>query len=202
MVTWKSAADIYAYLLESEPGDLVANIQIDDGVVQSLPAYQLLSVQTPAPVMLRIEASTGGHGIASVGTARAHADTTVDRLRRVIDDANDQLKNGQRFKKVPAVVEVFLDHLAGAGQNDVLRACLGDLTIPINASSRTAGEAFYGQNGILRANKNTAVSAVTYRARHYGTVSIVNPWAAYPVTPQWLDGTVHKIEGNQLVKIR
>jgi hypothetical protein len=143
MVTWKSAADVYAYPPESEPGDLAANIQIDDGVVQSLPAYQLLSVQIPTPIMLRIEASTGDHGIASVGSARAHADTTVDRLRRVIDDANDQLKNGQRFKKVPGVVEVFLDHLAGAGQSDVLRACLGDLTIPINASSRIAGEAFF-----------------------------------------------------------
>lgn len=152
--------------------------------------------------MFRIEASTDSPGIASVGTARAQADTTVDRLRRVIDDANDQLKNGQRFRKVPGVVEVFFDHLAGAGQSDVLRVCFGDLTIPINAASRTAGEAFYGQNGMLRANRNTAVSAVTYRPRHYGTVSILNPWAAYPVPLQWVDGTVHKVEGDRLVKVR
>ena len=152
--------------------------------------------------MFRIEASTDSPGIASVGTARAQADTTVDRLRRVIDDANDQLKNGQRFRKVPGVVEVFFDHLAGAGQSDVLRVCFGDLTIPINAASRTAGEAFYGQNGMLRANRNTAVSAVTYRPRRYGTVSILNPWAAYPVPLQWVDGTVHKVEGDRLVKVR
>lgn len=202
MVTWKSVADVYAYPLESEPGGLTANIQLDDGVVQSLPAYEVLSVQVVAPVMLRIEANAGGHGIASVGSARAQADTTVDRLRRVIDDANDQLKNGQRFRELPGVAQIFLDHLAGAGEIDVLRACLGDLTIPIDAVSRAAGEAFYGQNGILRATKNTAVSAVTYRPRHYGTVSILNPWATYPVPPQWVDGTVHKVEGDRLVKVR
>jgi hypothetical protein len=202
MVTWKSGDDVYAYPLESEPGGLTASIQVDDGAVETLPAYQLLSVQSPAPVLLRIEASSGCHGIASVGTARAQADTTVDRLRHVIDDANDQIKNAQRFMKVPGVIQVFLDHMAGAGQSDVMRACFGDLTIPIDASSRTAGEALYGQNGILRANKNTAVSAVTYRPRHYGTVSILNPWAIYPVPAHWIGGTVHAVEGDRLVKVR
>ena len=202
MVTWKSAADVYAYPLESEPGGLAAEIQTDGGPVQSLPADQLLSLQVPAPVMLRIEANTGGNGIASVGSAQAQADTTVDRLRRVIDDANDQLKNGQRFRKIPGVVEIFMDHLAGAGQSDVMRACFGDLTIPINASTRIAGAAYYGENGILRANKNTSISAVTYRSRHYGTVSVLNPWATNPVPFRWLDGTVQKVEGDQLIKLR
>jgi hypothetical protein len=202
MVTWKSTADVYTYPLESEPGGLTADIQVDDGVVQSSPAYQLLSVQIPAPVMFRIEASIDRPGIASVGNARAQTDTTVDRLRRVIDDANDQLKNGQRFEQVPGIVQVFFDHLGGAGQSDVLRACFGDLTIPIDAASRAAGEAFYGQNGILRANRTTAVSAVTYRPRHYGTVSILNPWATYPVPLQWVDGTVHEVQGDRLVRVR
>ena len=202
MVTLKSSADVYSYPLEAEPGGIDADIQIDDGSVQRVPAYQLLSVQDPAPVIIRIEASTGERGIASVGAAGAQADTTVDRLRRVIDDANAQLKNGQRFKTAPGVVHVFLDHLAGAGQSDVMRACFGDLTVPIDASSRAAGEAFYGQNGILRANKNTAVSAVTYRSRHYGTVSVLNPWATYPVLLKWLDGTVHRVEDERLVKVR
>jgi hypothetical protein len=98
MVTWKSGDDAYAYPLESEPSGLTASIQVDDGVVETLPAHQLLSIQSPAPLMLRVEASTGGDGIASVGIADMQADTTVDRLRRVIDDANDQLKNAQKFK--------------------------------------------------------------------------------------------------------
>ncbi len=202
MVTWRSGDDVYAYPLESEPGGLTASIQVDGGAVETLPAYQLLSVQSPPPVMLRIEASAGRPGIASVGTARAQADTTVDRLRRVIDDANDQLKNAQRFLNAPGVIQVFLDHMAGAGQSDVMRACFGDLTIPIDASSRTAGEAFYGQNGILRANKNTAVSAITYLPRYYGTVSILNPWAICPVPAHWITGSVHAVEGDRLVKLR
>lgn len=202
MVTWKSAADVYTYPLESEPGGLTAEIRMDGGIAQTLPAYELLSVQLPAPVMLRVEPTSDRPGVGSVGTDRAQEDTTVDRLRRVIDDANDQLKNGQRYEQVPGVVQIFFDHLGGAGQNDVLRACFGDLTIPIDATSRVAGEAFYGRNGILRADKNTAISAVTYRPRHYGTVSILNPWATYPVPLQWIDGTVHKVDGDRLVKVR
>lgn len=202
MVTLKSAAEVYPYPLEAEPGGLTVDIQVDDGVVNSLPAYQVLSVQNIAPVMIRIEERVGGRGIASVGGARAQADTTVDRLRRVIDDANDQLKNAQKFKKVPGLVEVFLDHLVGAGQSDVMRACFGDLSVPIDASSRMAGEAFYGENGILRANKNTAVSAVTCRSRHYGTVSVLNPWAAYPLPLQWVDGIVHRVEDGRLLRAR
>jgi len=76
------------------------------------------------------------------------------------------------------------------------------LTIPIDVSSRTAGEAFYGANGILRANKNTAVSAVTYRPRYYSTVSIVNPWAAYAVPRQWIDGAVYVVAGDRPASFR
>ena len=199
MVSWRSATGVYACPLEAQPASWISDIQLTDGNAQaSIPAYNALSIQISPALMLRIESESEGGGLGSVGTAEAQADTTVERLRRVIDDASDQLKNAQTYRKIPGVAIIYFDHLGGGGQNDILRACLGDLTIPIDVATRKAGEAFYGANGMLRPNKNTAVSALTYRSRFYPTVSFINPWAAYPISPKWVDGVVYSIDGDRL----
>ena len=201
MVTLKSPSGVYACPPEAEPVEAMAEAEIEDDKTSArIPAYKVLSIQQVAPIMIRVEADPEGRGISSVGYANTEQDTTIDRLRRAIDDASEQLKNAQTFRKIPGVVQVFFDHLAGVGEGDILRACLGDLTIPIDMPSRVPGEAFYGANGILRPNKNTAISAVTYRPRFYQTISVINPWAASPISKEWVDGVVYVLEGNRLTR--
>jgi hypothetical protein len=199
MASWKSRSGIYACPLEAQPGDWTADIQFGDGLSRTtIPAYKVLTIQIPPAVMLRVEADAAGRGLSSVSTAEAQTNTTVERLRRVIDDASDQIRNGQAYRSVPGIVNIFFDHLGGGGEDDILRACLGDLTIPIDVATRSAGEVFYGPNGILRPTKNSAVSAITYRSRFYPTVSFINPWATYAISRRWVDGTIYWIDGGCL----
>lgn len=201
LVTLRSIDGVYSYPLAAEPHDWTANLEIDDGrTVITKRAFTVLQVRQPARVMLRVEASGKEAVLGSLGNAEMQDISTVNRLRDVIDDANDQIKSGQKHRAVPAVLVVYFDHLGGGDESDILRACLGDLTVSVDPNVNAISETFYGNKGVFRANKNTAISAIIYRSRHYAPVSLVNPHARYTVKQAWLDGTVYWVDATGKVR--
>ena len=206
MVAIRSVSNVYGCPPAAEPGNWNSDLQLTDGTNRSrVPAFRVLTAQAPSRVTLRIHPDAKGKGLAMLGTAEAHTVNTVERLRRVIDVANDQLKNAQRYRQLPGVVFVYFDHMGGGDPSDLLRACFGDLAIPLTISpdakhrSITAGEMFYGLNGAFREGHNTAISAVVYRSRQYSAMSLINPRALYPIRQSWLEGTVYFQEGDRVI---
>lgn len=201
MVALRSIDGTYGYPLDAEPSDWTADMNlVEEGLALQRPAFTVLKPLRPARVLLRVERSSEDRVLCSLGNAEVQDVKTVDRLRDVIDDANDQIKNGQRHRPLPGVLVVYFDHLGGGDHGDVLRACLGDLTVSIDRHANAISETFYGRNGVFRPNKNTAISAIVYRSRHYSAMSLVNPYALYTVNRGWLDGVVYWVDSSGSVR--
>ena len=71
-----------------------------------------------------------------------------------------------------------------------------DITIEIDRATGKSGAPFLGRNGVMRPDKNTTVSAVTYSSRLRPSVSLLNPHATLPLRPSWLAGTVYQVQDN------
>jgi hypothetical protein len=91
------------------------------------------------------------------------------------------------------VIVIYNDSLGGMPQ-DLLVACLGDITVPVDEFTLEAGPGFYGNNGLFRPGRNTAISAVTIRSRNFESLSVVNRHASLEVSPAWLGGKVCAVD--------
>jgi hypothetical protein len=201
MVALRSRDGVYGCPLAAEPASWISKVQVIDGTSTiQRPAFQILSQRIPSRAVLRVGPPISNSVLGSLSNAEAQDVTTIGRLRKVIDDANDQLKNSQSFRKIPGVLIVYFDHLGGGQHDDVLGACLGDLTVSIDTNTNQAVSSGYGNNGVFRPNKNTAVSAIIYRSRHYPPMSLINPYAAYPVEKAWLDKPIYSVDSTGAVR--
>ncbi len=73
----------------------------------------------------------------------------------------------------------------------------------IDRTTGKAAERFLGRNGLMRPDKNTTLSAVTYSSRARLSVSLLNPYATLPVRASWLAGTVYHVDANgEIVVVR
>lgn len=196
MFSPRSVSGMYGYPRWAEPANWSAQLTIRDGrSVSQERAYKVLHAMEPCVVMLRVARQSTHYGLSSMSNAEAATVTTVSKLRGRIEDAASQLRNGQRYLRVPGVVTVYNDHLGG-DHSELFRACLGDITITINRSTLESDPPFLGKNGLMRPDKSTTVSAVTYSSRHFPTISLLNPYAALPVAAKWLAGTVYHVNAN------
>lgn len=203
LVSARSTGDSYCCPPGAEPSSWVDEISVQvEGAVKSYPAFKVLSSTDRGKLSLRVIPNPQHVGLASVGNAQASNVTTVEKMRRRIADAGGQVRNGQRYLEIPSLVVIYNDSLGG-DQRDLLIACLGDYTVPIDNSTLELGQGFYGDNGVFRPGKNTAVSAVMSRSRLFGTVTMVNPYAAFEIDPSWLPGKVYAAgEDGNLVLVR
>ncbi|MEX2151215.1 MAG: hypothetical protein WD793_13470 [Steroidobacteraceae bacterium] len=197
MVAYQSEDGVYGCPPAVEPTDWAADLQYVDSLsIRQLPAFRVLSVQRPSSLLLRVDFPRSNRPLSGLANGEAHEITTVDRIRKVIDDANEQLRSGQQHRALAGVLTVYFDHLGGGQHDDLMRACFGDLTYLIDTVTKTLRDGHYGLNGAFRPNKNTAVSAIVYRSRRYPTLSLVNPYGRYPINPKWLPGRVTRISNS------
>jgi hypothetical protein len=133
----------------------------------------------------------------SVGSGEARRVNIADRIRDVVGDANRQLRNGQSYAVAPGVVAIYDDHNAAPIGEMLLTALFGDLTVPVSRDGGDAGQAFFGQNGILRPDKTRGVSAVRYTGRHDAVSTVINPNAAHPIEPELFREPVWLLNGDR-----
>jgi hypothetical protein len=202
MFTPRSASGMYGYPRWASPANWSAELTIRDGQnVAQERAYKVLEAREPCVIMLRVERRPTHHGLGSMSNGEAQDVTTVSKMRERIEDAASQLRNARKYLDAPAVVSVYNDHFGD--HEELLRACLGDITIEIDRATGKGGEPFLGRNGVMRPDKNTTVSAVTYSSRVRPSFSLLNPHATLPVRPSWLAGTVYQVQDNgEVVVVR
>jgi hypothetical protein len=195
LVSTRSQKGLYGCPSAFGPNRWSENLTIDDaGSSRELPAFKVLDARGPAQICLHIGTADGlDRVLASLGNAEAQDVKTVAKLRDAIENANGQHKNAQLYRQLPCITVIYFDELDGGSADDLLRACLGDLTIAIDPQTTQIGKSFYGDNGVFRPEKNTATSAVIYRSRNRPSTSIVNPWARITVPQRWLDGTIFSV---------
>jgi hypothetical protein len=193
MFSPRSASGMYGYPRWASPANWSAELTIRDSQnVAQARAYEALEAREPCVIMLRVERQPTHHGLGSMSNGEAQDVTTVSKMRKRIEDAASQLRNARKYLDAPAVVTIyhFRDH------EELLRACLGDITIEIDRATGKGGKPFLGKNGVMRPDKNTTVSAVTYSSRVRPSVSLLNPHATLPVRPSRLAGTVYQVQDN------
>jgi hypothetical protein len=201
LVACRSIDGIYGCPPAADPNDWTADLKIiEANTALQRPAFTVLKVQRPARVLLRVEARSEERVLCSLSNAEFQDVKTVDRLRDVIGDANDQIKNGQKHRALPGVLVVYFDQVGAGDHGDILRACLGDLTVSIDRNANAISKTFYGLNGVFRSHKNTAISAIIYRSRHYSDVSLINSHALHPVDRGWMAGTVYWVDSSGAVR--
>ena len=192
----RSVSGMYGYPRWAAPANWSEELKIrDEQNVTQVRAYKALHATESCVIMLRVQRQPTHRGLGGIMGAEAQNVKTVDRLRERIEDAASQLRNGQKYLRSPGVVTVYNDHL-GADYSELFRACLGDITIAINLPSLESDPPFLGKNGVMRPDKNTTVSAVTYASRQFPPVSLLNPYAAVPIPAHWLAGTVYRVADN------
>jgi hypothetical protein len=199
MISPKAMNNTYGCPLSAQPCSWTHNVVVTESAVSRQEmAYKILSVVDCCLLTLRVLPTAQPLGLASVSGARAESVTTVIKIRRSIDDAANQIKNGQSFRSVPGVVVIYNDYLI-ADRQDTMVACLGDITYPVSAATKNAGGPYYGMNGVLNSKRNTSVSAVVYRSRLFPDISLANPYASIPIDLNWLTGAIYSVDASGIV---
>jgi hypothetical protein len=170
---------------------------LSDGTTREDHAYRILNVSA-GKVALRLFWSQTPFKIASASMFEATRNRSNQRVRDAIDEANDQIRNGQIYRRAPGVVCVYQENLDALGGHTLLSAIFGDLTVPIDRDSKKMGEAFLGRNGILKPDQNRGISAVCYTGYGGNSTFIVNPWADYAVQWQLFASEAYVMQGSNV----
>lgn len=103
-----------------------------------------------------------------------------ERIREVLSDANDQFKNGIKYKDAPCLLTIFHDRLDVPDETIINSAFYGNLKFVFPNGQPEKGKLVFDKDGGWIAEKNRATSAVLY-VRNGGEPLIVhNYWARTP----------------------
>jgi hypothetical protein len=180
--------------------DLV-DVEVIGGERFSVEAYDALESNGEPLLVLVWERSAERLRILG-GAGPAQWNRSVDRVRRAIADASNQLKNGQQYRAVPGLIIIYQDDFSALGDEQFCAALFGDITYQISvSSSRVFGPPHFGANAVLQSGLNTSVSAVRY-VRRGGAIALVNPHARYPVDIDVIGEPVWVVERDAIVRRR
>jgi hypothetical protein len=197
----KSRSGRYPAYPALEPADWAAEIVIayPDGSQTCAAAHRVLETCSSARLAARVFPSARRLELRGTLGADAHQNRSVWRVRQSVGDANRQIRNGQRFRPAPGVCAIYHDGLDALGEQQVLAALFGDLTIPIDRDPIRQGPAFLGRNGVLSPNKNRGISAVRYQRAADNVTVVMNPWTDIPLDIALFQQPVWVLDGDQLV---
>lgn len=184
-----------------EPNDWGKEIQIlhSDGSKSAAALYEVLEADADAKLAVRIFPSTTPLQLRSTIGAGARENRSVWRVRQEIRYTNRQLRNGQSYQAAPGVCAIYQDGLDALGEQQVLAALFGDLTVQVMPNPTQLGPAFLGRNGVLSPTKNRGVSAVRYERAATSVTVVVNPWAAHAIDAGLFRQPVWVLDGDRLV---
>lgn len=196
----RSQSGKYGYYSSYDPavGGLEVEIS-DDGETTTRRTFDIFDGWAQSPITVAYYRSESPLHLVSMGSGMAMPVNTADRLRSAIDEANQQVRSGQRQVQAPGICMVFHDSLDATSGVMFLAAIFGDLTIPIATDPIQYGEAFLGRNAILTPSQNRGISAVRYVSEQYGESIALNPYAEFPIVAELFRAPVWIREGDQMV---
>lgn len=124
---------------------------------------------------------SGRFSLVSAGSALpAKRLKNAERIRAILSNANDQLKNGRRYEDAPCLLTVFHDGLDVPDNAIIMSALYGNLKFAFAKVRPNEGELVFDKDGGWTPEKNRTTSADLY-IRNGGEPPIVhNYWAQRP----------------------
>ncbi|MET4348987.1 hypothetical protein [Bradyrhizobium sp. RT9a] len=103
-----------------------------------------------------------------------------ERIREVLSDANDQFKNGNRYKSAPSLLAIFHEGLDVPDETIIASALYGNLKFSYPEGQPEKGEYIVDKDGGWTPEKNTTTSAVHYARNNGEPLLVHNYWAQRP----------------------
>ncbi|NEW93797.1 hypothetical protein [Rhodopseudomonas sp. BR0M22] len=136
---------------------------------------------------------------ASAGTVKRLRNP--ERIRNVLNDANDQFKNGLKYKTAPCLLAIFHEGLDVPDDTIIKSALYGDLKFSFPKGNPGGGRLILDKDGAWNPEKNRTTSALLYTRNNAEPLLVHNYWAEHPF-PRGLfacrevsaqaDGTFHE----------
>ncbi|WP_035981361.1 hypothetical protein [Bradyrhizobium sp. STM 3843] len=102
---------------------------------------------------------------------------TPQRIREVLSDANDQFKNGTRYKNAPCLLTIFHDGLDVPDKAIIASGLYGNLKFSYPERQPERGKLVLDKDGGWTRDKNRTTSAVLYVRNDGEPLLIHNRWA-------------------------
>ena len=200
-VAAKSRSQRYPLYPALEPADWGAEVEVtySDGSRLSGAGHALFESRAAASLAARIFPGSAPLSLRGALGAEAQENRSVWRVREAVADASQQLRNCQRYRPAPGVCAVYQGGLDALGDQQVLAALFGDLTIAIEREANHSGPAFLGRNGVLSPTKHRGVSAVRYQRTDSSVAVVLNPWSDAPISPGLFRRPVWVLDGERFV---
>jgi len=175
-------------LIEPKSYDETVSIfNMEGEKIKELPFCELEESGT-ALISLKLYPSTEAFQIIGLTVGGTHDVRNVERIRDSVKKARKQLINGQKYKKVPALVLIFQEGPLVPSDIVIPSIFYGDLTYSFPGGAPEKGSYYYGRNGVFGPDKNRSISAVTLVRNNTPPFTVHNYWASYPLPPGLLGG--------------
>jgi len=103
-----------------------------------------------------------------------------ERIREVLSDANDQFKNGLKYKRAPCLLAIFHEGLDVPDDAIIKSALYGNLKFSFPGGNPSQGKVILDKDGAWNPEKNRTTSAVLYVRNDSEPLIIHNSWADRP----------------------
>lgn len=102
------------------------------------------------------------------------------RIREVLSDANDQFKNGTKYKNIPCLLTIFHDGLDVPDETIIKSALYGNLKFVLPKGHPDKGKLIFDKDGGWTPEKNRTTGAVLYVRNGGQPLLVHNYWAQKP----------------------
>ncbi|MBB4263565.1 hypothetical protein [Bradyrhizobium sp. CIR3A] len=102
------------------------------------------------------------------------------RIREVLSDANDQFKNGMKYKDAPCLLTIFHDGLDVPDETIIKSALYGNLKFVFPKGRPEKGKLIFDKDGGWTPEKNRTTSAILYVRNDGQPLLVHNYWARKP----------------------
>jgi hypothetical protein len=182
--SYVSTTGLYAIPSEMhpDPDSQTVELKFSSGRTKTAPAHKVIQASEEFRVAIALHKSDSEFEIVSaVPTGAARRLDNVARIRDLVSDANEQVKNANTYKAAPGVTLIFQDGLDVPDDAIIKSALYGDLKYVAPKDDPAAGKLILEGDGIWNATKNQTTSAVMY-VRNGGEPTIIhNFWAERPL---------------------
>jgi hypothetical protein len=168
----------------ADPYDQLITLRFSTGATKTVSAQLVIEPQQPSLVAIVAQKHPERFSLmAAAPTGPAKRLKNPERIREVLSDANDQFKNGLKYKTVPCLLVIFHEGLDVPDDAIIKSALYGDLKYSFRRENPEEGKLILDKDGAWNPEKNRTTSAVLYVRNDSEPLIIHNYWAYRPFPP-------------------
>jgi hypothetical protein len=165
-----------------EPYEQMTRLRFSSGKESTIPAREVVKWSDDFSVAVVIYPDDDSFKVlTAMLTGAARRLKNPERIRGDVSDANEQLKNGTKYKSAPGLVLIYHDGLDVPDEAVIKSGLYGNLKYTARKSSPSKGKLILDGDGAWNREKNRTTSAVAYVRNDGEPLLIHNYWAHRPL---------------------